>query len=51
MPKPVKEYIAELGGWQGFTVGSCSRYDFSARDVPSLIAQCPLLRSRATYLT
>jgi hypothetical protein len=36
MPMPVKEYIAELGGWQGFTVGSCSRYDFSARDVPSL---------------
>src|SRR5690349_14251249 len=37
MPMPGKEYIAELGGWQGFTVGSCNRYDVSARDVPSEI--------------
>lgn len=34
---PCKKYIAELGSWQGFKVGSTGRYDYSAPDVRSEI--------------
>ena len=34
---PDKKYIAELGNWQGFKVGTTSRYDYSAPDVRSEI--------------
>ena len=34
---PEKEYIAALGDWQGYTVGSCSRYETVAAKAPSEI--------------
>lgn len=34
---PDKKYIAELGSWQGFKVGTVSRYDSAASDVRSEI--------------